>query len=374
LWRRRSLRQRVVVAYQALGERIYQLGQGDAQIRARIAAADNGIRGAKNAMQPTRVLIAERDRMITQLGGAAVAAPSAWPGAEREYWVAKDAATALQKQGARLHQRLIHLFPNSPQAWRRVCIGYGMAVALLILISRGNRPTAAEGDDHARQAAADALLLSEERVWTLEGQSLKDTQKILASSEAKTVIPQTGEKISDLVKEQRLRVFLRSKRPASLLIDARSFLECLDPKSKSFLADVASKTNVEPAHLLLEWLTYESAIDLGMMTTIWQQGGNFKGEASAVVNSFFEGVYNPPSTDKGVEVVTKTHESIIIRLFGAKVIEEIVSVDPIPGQKKHVRVRWKSNYNYLRDILKGGTPRADASKVLRITGTAEHFF
>jgi S1-C subfamily serine protease len=206
----------------------------------------------------------------------------------------------------------------------------------------------------ADQAGA-ALMASEARIWTLEGQSLKEAQEVFTSPEAQGLLQDKAMK--PVEKEHLLRSFLRAKRSAVSLHEANSFIETLNSRSRDFLASTASLKKIRPGDLILEWLTYEAAIDLTMMASIWQGQGNFRAEATKVVDSFLEGVFEPPALEKGVSVESRTKIKIVINLFGARVIEEIIHDKPARMEDGQVVVCWKSNYNYLRGVMKGENPK-----------------
>jgi len=233
-------------------------------------------------------------------------------------------------------------------------------LGLHAVVTRSSHPTQdVSGPTPAaptRHASA-ALMASEAKVWTLEGRSLKEAQELLASSEGRAQFA-TAQSLSPSDKEQRLRQFLRSRRSASTLNDARQFIETLNAKSRRYLSETASRQQMRPEDLVLDWLTYEGALDLGMITRIWHEQGNFKGQAAKVVGSFLEGVSTPPEALKGVEVKILTDNKIVVSLFGAQVVEEVIEDKPAkPDADNITTIYWKSNYNYLREVLKGETPK-----------------
>jgi S1-C subfamily serine protease len=207
--------------------------------------------------------------------------------------------------------------------------------------------------------AGTALIESESLVWTLEGDTFKEAQELLKSDSARRIVAE-GATLSDPEKEQRLRALVRAKRQRRSLDAAGRLLATMNSKSREIVAEGAVRLGVQPEEFILEWLTYEAALDFAMMDRIWKQQGNFKGGARQIVGTLLEGVQGAPAIDKGVVVLAKTDHRIVVGLFGAKVIEGI-----LPPESEAVRglatdssnkVFWTSNYNYLRQVLSNRLP------------------
>lgn len=207
--------------------------------------------------------------------------------------------------------------------------------------------------------AGKAIIDSEALVWTLEGETLKEVQQLLRSDDARRILTD-GAPLNDAEKEQRLRGLLRAKRPRTSFDAAGRLLATMNSKSREIIAEGAVRLGVQPEEFILEWLTYEAALDFAMMDRIWKQQGNFKGEAKRIVGTLLEGVQTAPTVEKGVVVLAKTDHRIEVELFGAKVIEGI-----LPPESEAVRglttdssnkIFWTSNYNYLRQVLSDHLP------------------
>jgi S1-C subfamily serine protease len=207
----------------------------------------------------------------------------------------------------------------------------------------------------AEQAGA-ALLNSEAKIWALEGRSLKEAQELLASPDTRGLA--IGAATRPIDKESLLRAHLRSKRSPASRQEGQLFIDTLNAKSKAFLSTTAAQMNMQAEDLVLEWLTYEGALDLGMMNMIWQGQGNFRREAAKEASALLDGVSDPPAADLGVQIESLTKNRIVVILFGAKVIEEIVTDQPARLEDGQVVIRWKSNYNYLRDVMRQEQPKA----------------
>lgn len=249
-----------------------------------------------------------------------------------------------------------------PHRRKLLLAGAGVAAALVVVLAGvaalglRHRTPAVAADDRQRQAGA-ALMASETNVWTLEGQALKEAQELLAGAEARAQFTGDGKNGPAGEREKRLREFVRVRRSGATTAGARNFVDSLNGPSRRFLSETAARQQLRPEDLVLEWLTYEGALDYGMMMRIWREQGNFKGEAAAVARSFLEGSMEAPAAAKGVRVVSQTDNKIVVNLFGATVIEEVLTDKPARADGDRLVVCWKSNYGYLREILRGKAPK-----------------
>jgi hypothetical protein len=82
------------------------------------------------------------------------------------------------------------------------------------------------------------------------------------------------------------------------------------------------------------------------------------------VETFFADGAPAPSADKGVKVVSRTDDKIVVDLFGGKVIEETVAGKGEIVSDDKVKITWKSNYAFLRDAVRGKKPAETADETL----------
>ena len=81
---------------------------------------------------------------------------------------------------------------------------------------------------------------------------------------------------------------MRARRPRTSLDAAGRLLATMNSKSREIVAEGAVRLGVQPEEFVLEWLTYEAALDFAMMDRIWKQQGNFKGDARRIVGTLSE--------------------------------------------------------------------------------------
>ena len=187
------------------------------------------------------------------------------------------------------------------------------------------------------------LMDSELSVWTLQGKALVETRQVL------------GRGINNVSnsKEPELRSLLHQKRSQELRTLAQQFINTLDTDSTVLLEDAAKRLGLTPSDFILDWITYESALDFGAINSLWTQRGNLKGKTSQnLATSLFQDLTTPPNLEQGVQVLSKTDKKIMVNLYGAVIIEEMVpNVCEITDET--ITVGWKSNYGFLRSVLSG---------------------
>jgi S1-C subfamily serine protease len=218
------------------------------------------------------------------------------------------------------------------------------------------------------QVAADAsqtLMDCEALIWSLQGRALNETMTLLNSEEAKAKLSAAPEASPE--RELQIREFLRQRRSPAVLDDARRAINLLDRRSRKFLEEHAAEYGLRPEDFVVEWLTYEASLDFDMMGRIWQQQGNFKGEAATMVRSLLAKAEQPPSLDKGVQVSVSKPDRIVVDLYGTRVVEEVLTHRPAKLSSGRVTLWWKSNYSYLRDVLNGETPPAEIEETVEWT-------
>jgi len=94
-WRKRSLAQAFYEARLALGQKMYQAGIDDGQLGAQIRDLDERICRATATQAPSKALKLQQEKLILQLGDAALAEEGPLPGADAEYQAARKAEAAL---------------------------------------------------------------------------------------------------------------------------------------------------------------------------------------------------------------------------------------------------------------------------------------
>lgn len=127
LWRKRSLNAASLVAQRTLGQRMFEAGAGDPQLRSQIVALDEKLRQAEARKESTRPLKGEREKLVLQLAGAALAQQGALPGVEAEHAKAKETEAEAQGQAVAVTSARTGLPPKDRTTLRRVLIGFGTA-------------------------------------------------------------------------------------------------------------------------------------------------------------------------------------------------------------------------------------------------------
>ncbi len=95
LWHRRSVIRAFSNARFALGQCMFAVGIDDGETGAQINALDQKMRRVETASGSTKVLQAERNRLVIQLADAALVEEAPLPGADAEYGKAREAQAAL---------------------------------------------------------------------------------------------------------------------------------------------------------------------------------------------------------------------------------------------------------------------------------------
>ncbi|GIW80530.1 MAG: hypothetical protein KatS3mg105_2337 [Gemmatales bacterium] len=207
-----------------------------------------------------------------------------------------------------------------------------------------------------RQPPGEALMQTQSAHWMLEGAALKEAVLLLKSDEAQALFVGVEPAPNDQQKEQELRRFLRDKRSANTRNAAAFLLHRFDPLTQQILQEHADEQQTDAEHILLEWLTYEGAIDFDVIHSIWNEQGNFQGKAAETLETLLDPKVDNPSVELGSRVLDKAEDHITVNLFGAQIKEEILS-DMQPKQDgDEVIVFWRSNIAYLRRVLFEDSP------------------
>ncbi len=250
-----------------------------------------------------------------------------------------------------------------------------IAGASLIAVVATKRNAHGATPKNAPALACAALMDSEEQVWTLEGKCLEDAHLIFerpsakkiaagtddtefvagtAAAESATPAARSPEEAARI--EKRLRDFLRIRRSKEIWKAAERAFITMTPGSRAATTEAAMKAGLRPVDILAEWMTCEGATDLYLMSKVWGDQKSLKESVGAVVDTFFDPGAPAPAAAKGVKVVEKTGDRVVVSLFGAKVIEEIIPGKAVLADEGKVKVTWKSNYNYLRDVVRKKKP------------------
>lgn len=218
----------------------------------------------------------------------------------------------------------------------------------------------------AQVEASRALMQSEELVWTLEGECLKDAQRVLAMPDAKQIAASAGPGAEERERvERRLRQFLRIRRnPKVWKATERAFLTMTN-ESRAATNAAAIKAGLRPVDILSEWMTWEGASDLVLMTNVFEDREKLRGANGAVLETLLGPNPSAPEVGKGVRVVEHTDERVVVDLFGAHVVEEWVKGKAVAvSSDGKAKITWKSNYNFLRELVRGGKPEAVLEETL----------
>jgi hypothetical protein len=220
------------------------------------------------------------------------------------------------------------------------------------------------------RSAGVAIIESEALMWGLEGKTLAELQELFQSDIGRRVSDDGSS--SEVDREQRLRALMRAKRDRDSLDAAAKLLASMNTRSREVAAEGAVKLGVLPEEFILEWLTYEAAVNLAMLDRIWSEQGTFEGDAKRVVETLLEGVRNAPALDKGVVVLGKNDRGVVVQLFGARVVEEILTSGPesVRGHKRYRsgKVYWKSNYRYARQVVNKQMPSVIREEEIDVEG------
>lgn len=135
---RRTLRR----AHLALGEKLYQVGSGDPAMRDAIRGLDEQIKAASEVKRSTSKLVAQRREQLIQLAESSASASDVSPAVpERERML--TCWQDLEQQRGRLEALRIRLWPSSAAEAKRVVLGTGMCLLVLIavfMLATGHKP------------------------------------------------------------------------------------------------------------------------------------------------------------------------------------------------------------------------------------------
>jgi hypothetical protein len=209
-------------------------------------------------------------------------------------------------------------------------------------------------------AAADpgaVLIELEEKVWRLEGLLIGHVDAALRTPEARAAIGD-DDRVRDGSAEAAIRAFLRASYPAEIRAVAAEVLLALDADTRRYLDRIGRVVERTPDEIMLEYLTYDGLFDLAAMRHGYRQwkAGRYDGPAAVLAASFFGESDGEPSASRGIEILRADRRVLEISVFGGRVLDEIQEV--APGQDDAVEVVWRSNYEQLRESIRGGESAA----------------
>ncbi len=181
--RRNRLRKKAGEAQFALGQRLYETKQGDKNLHARIQVLGERIHGIQDVRGDAREQIAERRGLILQLAEPALISKAAPRGAEGEHQRARLGRAQFQAKEKTLAGAFGGLMPAGGVAWRRILIGYPLALLLafggwkIYGWAAGGSHQAEERAAHelAEKQAADKKRQEDDARWA----GVKDTEQIV---------------------------------------------------------------------------------------------------------------------------------------------------------------------------------------------------
>ena len=117
-----------------LGWKMYQSGVGDNGLIQQIAELTKQIEDPAGKTIRQLSLKRERRQLTLRLAGLALAQDSSLDGVETEWRDAKDKIAKAKATGEHLTSLRADLFPADREGWLRVGVGYGMIVAVILII------------------------------------------------------------------------------------------------------------------------------------------------------------------------------------------------------------------------------------------------
>jgi S1-C subfamily serine protease len=234
-----------------------------------------------------------------------------------------------------------------------VCLLMGLSLWLLWPTATANSP-------------ASILLTSEATLRTLEGKYLKEATALLRSEDAKRELKADDKPANADKREKQVREFLRKRRASESLQDATAFLAQLNTRSRVHLTEFATSQGIGPQDLVTEWLTYDGALNLGLLTRIWNEKNNFRGDSAAHVATLLKNIQEAPSLEKPAVIVNQAKRRLELDIYGTHIIHEVHSTKRGTPTPNEAVVAWKSNYGYLRELLTHGSAKNEQEETLSL--------
>lgn len=184
LRRYNQLRQRAEEARLLLGQRMYETEVGDEPLRSQIRSLGERIHSIEAVKGVTKDVVAERRALVLQLGDSGLQQETAPSAIEPEHRRARAVHAEAKAQEGQLRHLRAGLLPADRATWRRVGIGYAVAVGLLLTVGGmiwllGSSGRAARERDRqllAEQQRIEQQRADEDRQWQTE----KKTEEIVA--------------------------------------------------------------------------------------------------------------------------------------------------------------------------------------------------
>ncbi len=130
----RRLSREAVEAQLALGQRMWELGLGEEELRKQIAQLEERIRNLESGRRPSHVLLGECRELKSRLAQPALAQLQPVPGTEAEYEAASAARRSLITHQDRVAGARNSLLPSSREDLIRTGIGHAVAAMVLVAL------------------------------------------------------------------------------------------------------------------------------------------------------------------------------------------------------------------------------------------------
>jgi hypothetical protein len=210
--------------------------------------------------------------------------------------------------------------------------------------------------------ACRALVESEVVIWPLEGACFEDALRILSRPEAHRIAAGlAGVRDPERI-EKRLREYLRIRRAPGIWDQAKRAFATFTLDSRAATNEIAIEAGLRPVDIMVEWMTYEGAVDLYLMDKLWTERAALPEGSKDLPAGFFPLESPRPAGARGISIREAGSDCVVIDLFGATVREEWVRARGVALMPQgEAKVPWASNYNYYRDVIRD---KNSASEVL----------
>ncbi|MHB8873139.1 MAG: hypothetical protein ACYC8T_05575 [Myxococcaceae bacterium] len=213
-----------------------------------------------------------------------------------------------------------------------------------------------------------ALIARERDVWSLEGVLLSEADAALRAPEAKTALGKAPS-------EAAVRGYLRTQRSAAERKLALSFLDAFDAPTRALLEQAAKEGAQTPGDLLMDYLTYDGLHDLAAMRQGYRRwkAGKSEAELKKLADSFFAQTTSAPSAKLGIQVRSASERLIEVDIFGCRITEAVHTAGlKTVGASVRGLVTWSSNYEQLRQAMRGARVEENHSEELEPDGPTFH--
>jgi hypothetical protein len=201
-----------------------------------------------------------------------------------------------------------------------------------------------------------ALIDREREVWSLEGLLVSEADAALRAPGAKAALGDVAKLGKSADGEAKVRAYLRGVRSAEARALATQFLDALDGPSRALVDQAAKDGSTTAADVVMDYLTYDGLLDLTAMRLSYQRwkAGKSGGDTKRLADSFFAASAGAPSAKLGIAVRSASERLIEVDVFGCRITEAVhTSGLKTVGAKVRGLVTWSSNYEQLRQALRG---------------------